>query len=206
MDVSRPISAVAPSLEGEVLQTLAGTRMGMTGRQVALLTGRKSHSGVLDALHRLADQGLVKRVELNRAFLFSLNREHLAADAVLELAGLRAELLARLRREIEGWEIAPIHASLFGSTARGDGDSHSDIDLFVVRPEGILDEDPVWRTQLDGLAAKIERWTGNRASMSDIAEGEIPRLSAERPPIVEALSSEAVHLAGLPVASLLGDQ
>lgn len=142
MDVSRPISAVAPSLEGEVLQTLAGTTMAMTGRQVALLTGRKSHSGVLDALHRLADQGLVDRAELNRALLFSLNREHLAAGPVLKLAGLRAELVARLRREIEGWEIAPIHASLFGSTARGDGDSRSDIDLFVVRPVAILDEDP----------------------------------------------------------------
>jgi predicted nucleotidyltransferase len=206
MDVSRPISAVAPSLEGEVLQTLAGTTMTMTGRQIALLTGRKSHSGVLDALHRLAEQGLVDRVELNRAFLFSLNRDHLAAGAVLELAGLRAELLARLRREIEGWEIAPIHASLFGSTARGDGDSHSDIDLFVVRPLAILDEGPGWRTQLDDLVAKIERWTGNRASVSEVAETEIPRLSADRPPIVEALSLEAVHLAGLPVASLLGEQ
>ncbi len=124
MDVSRPISVVAPS-SGEVLETLAGTRMGMTGRQVALLTGRRSHSGVLDALHRLADQGLVDRVELNRAFLFSLNRDHLAADAVLELAGLRAKLVGRLRARIEGWEIAPIHASLFGSTARGDADSRS---------------------------------------------------------------------------------
>jgi len=206
MDLSRPISAVAPSLEGEVLQVLAGTTMGMTGRQIALLTGRKSHSGVLDALHRLAEQGLVDRVELNRAFLFALNREHLAAGAVLELAGLRTELLARLRAEIEEWEIAPIHASLFGSAARGDGDPHSDIDLFVVRPVAILDEDPRWRAQLDGLAAMIERWTGNRASVSDVAETEIPRLSADRPPIVEALVSEAVHLTGLPVASLLGEQ
>jgi predicted nucleotidyltransferase len=205
MDVSRPISAVAPSLEGEVLQTLAGTTMAMTGREVALLTKRKSHSGVLHALHRLSEQGLVDRVDLNRAYLFTLNRDHLAAAAVLELAGLRTELVARLRQEIAAWEIAPIHASLFGSAARGDGDSHSDIDLFVVRPEASSDEAPRWRTQLDGLAAKVERWTGNRASVAEVTETEIPRLSAERPPILEALRSEAIPLAGPPVASLLGE-
>lgn len=205
MDVSRPISAVAPSLEGEVLQTLAGTTVAMTGRQVALMTGRSSHSGVLDALHRLSEQGLVDRVELNRALLFSLNREHLAADAVIELTRLRTKLFEELRREIEGWEIAPIHASLFGSTARGDGDIHSDIDLFVVRPAAIDEEDRQWRTQADDLAAKIERWTGNRASVLDIAETETARLRTERPPIVESLNSDAIPLGGSPIASLFGN-
>jgi predicted nucleotidyltransferase len=206
MDVSRPISAVAPSLEGEVLQVLAGTTMLMTGRQIALLSGRKSHSGILDALRRLNEQGLVDRIELNRASLFSLNREHLASKAVIELAGLRTELVALLRQEIAAWEISPIHASLFGSTARGDGDSRSDIDLFIVRPEGIFDEDPRWRTQLDGLAVKIERWTGNRAAVAEVAEPEIPRLRAEGSPILETLNSEAIPLAGLPLASLLEER
>jgi Nucleotidyltransferase domain len=205
MNVRRPISAVAPSLEGEVLQTLAGTTMVMTGRQVALMTGRSSHSGVLDALHRLAEQGLVDRVELNRAILFSLNREHLAANAVIELTRLRTKLVEELRREIAGWEIAPVHASLFGSTARGDGDIHSDIDLFVVRPAAVDEEDRQWRTQADGLAAKIERWTGNRASILDIAEAETARLRTERPPIVESLNSDAIPLGGSPIASLFGD-
>jgi Nucleotidyltransferase domain len=205
MDVSRPISAVAPSLEGEVLQTLAGTTSAMTGRQVAVMTGRSSHSGVLDALHRLSEQGLVDRVELNRAFLFSLNREHLAADAVIALTRLRTKLVEELRREIAGWEIAPVHASLFGSTARGDGDIHSDIDLFVVRPVAVDEEDRQWRTQADGLATRIERWTGNRASVLDIAEAETARLRTERPPIVESLNSEAIQLGGVPIASLFGN-
>jgi predicted nucleotidyltransferase len=206
VDVSRPISAIAPSLEGEVLQTLAGTTMVMTGRQVALMTGRRSHSGVLDALHRLAEQGLVDRVELNRAFLFSLNREHLAANAVIALTRLRITLVDELRREIAGWEIAPIHASLFGSAARGDGDVHSDIDLFIVRPGAVNEEEPQWRTQVDGLSAKIGRWTGNRASIVDIAEAESARLKTERPPIVDSLDSDAIPLAGAPIASLFGSR
>lgn len=188
-----------------MLQTLAGTSMAMTGRQVAALTGRTSHSGVLDALNRLTQQGLVDRVELNRASLFSLNRDHLAAPAVIELAGLRTELVARIRSEIATWDPMPIHASLFGSAARGDGDTRSHIDLFVVRPADVLEDDDRWRAQVDGLAGRIERWTGNRASISEVAEPEIPRLSIDPPPIVEQLRSDAIVFAGRALSDLLGE-
>jgi predicted nucleotidyltransferase len=205
MNMAHPFSAVAPSLDGEVLQVLAGTTMVMTGRQVAQLTGRTSHSGVLDTLHRLSEQGVVDRVELGRAFLFSLNRDHLAAPAVLALAGLRAELVARLRREIAAWEIPPVHASLFGSTARGDGDTHSDIDLLVIRPATIAEDTGPWRAQLGDLTDKIERWTGNRASLVEVTETEIPRLLADRPMIVESLRLDAIVLSGPPADAMLGD-
>jgi hypothetical protein len=205
MDMAHPFSAVVPSLDGEVLQTLAGTTMAMTGRQVALLTGRKSHSGVLDSLNRLTEQGVVDRVELNRAFLFTLNRDHLAAPAVIALAGLRAELISRLRSLIAGWKIAPIHASVFGSTARGDGDTRSDVDVFIVRPAAILEEDLHWRGQIDDLVDKTERWTGNRASISEVPETEIPRLRSDPPPIVESLRSDAIALSGPPVHAMFED-
>jgi predicted nucleotidyltransferase len=196
MDVARPISAVSPSLEGEVLQVLARTSSGMTGRQVALLTGRRSHSGVLDALNRLTEQGLVKRVELNRAALFSLNRDHLAADAVIALSGLRAELITRIREAVSTWALQPIHASLFGSVARGDGDTSSDVDIFLVRPAAILDDDARWRDQVDALAARIESWTGNRVSVAEVAEPELARWRTDPPAVAEALHRDAVPLGG----------
>lgn len=182
---------------------LAGTTMAMTGRQVALLTGRKSHSGVLDALHRLSEQGLVDRAELNHAFLFSLNREHLAAPAVLALAGLRTALIAQIREEIATWEIPPTHASMFGSAARGDGDTSSDIDLLVARPADVLEDDDRWRAQLDGLTRKVERWTGNRTPIAEIVEPELRRLTSNPPPIIEELRRDAIHLGGQSVAEAL---
>jgi predicted nucleotidyltransferase len=187
MNVGRPYEAVIPSLDGEVLQVLAASSMAMTGRQIALLTGRKSHSGVLDVLNRLTEHGLVKRVELNRANLYSLNRDHVAAPAVIALAGLRLALLDRIRRELEEWEAPPIHVSLFGSAARGDGDVGSDIDLFVVRPAAIADEAPRWRAQLETLAERIERWTGNRAAMHQVSEAELARLRDDELPILAQL-------------------
>lgn len=196
MDVSSPISAVSPSLEGKALQVLAHSSVGMTGRQVALLAGQNSHSGVLDALHRLTAQGLVRRVELNRAFLFSLNRNHLAADAVIALAGLRQALVERIRDTVSKWTVAPLHVSMFGSAARGDGDTSSDIDLFVVRSADTPEGDPRWREQLDALAADVESWTGNRASIAEVAEHEIDAWPKSPPAIIEELDREAIQLGG----------
>jgi hypothetical protein len=205
MDVGRPYSAVCPSLDGEVLVALAATSMAMTGRQVALMTGRSSHSGVLTVLNRLTEHGLVERVELNRAFLFSLNRDHVAYPAVVALVGLRGELLARIQKDLDAWELPPIHMSLFGSFARGDGDTDSDVDLFVVRPAAVLEEDARWRDQLDGLTSRIYRWTGNRAAILEASETELAGLAKDEPAVVTQLRGDAIVLSGLDVPALLGE-
>ena len=204
MDVAHPYDTICPTLDSRVLNVLGGTSRPLTGREVARLAGRSSHSGVLDVLKRLADHGLVDRVEAGRALLFTLNRDHLAAPAVDVLAGMRAELLARLRGALGSWAIQPVHASLFGSTARGYGDVDSDIDLFIVRPDRVMDDDPHWRIQADDLAGQVRRWTGNRAGISELAEEALPRLRRDEPPIVAELRADAIVLHGPPIAQLLG--
>jgi predicted nucleotidyltransferase len=196
MDVSRPYTAVCPTLDGEVLQVLAGTTMALTGRQVALLTGRTSHSGVLATLNRLTEHGLVIRVELSRASLYALNRDHLAAPAVEILAGMRQKLIEQMRNAIGEWQIAPAHVSLFGSAARGDGSTHSDIDLFVVRPRAVDEDEPSWRDQIDDLSDRIQRWTGNHASVVERDESQLARLREAQPPIFGELLSDAIVISG----------
>lgn len=197
MDVARPYTAVSPTVDGDVLHVLAGTNMALTGRQIALLTGRTSHSGVLASLNRLTEHGLVTRVELNRAYLFALNRDHLAAPAVEILAGMRVKLIDTIRDELAEWAVPPVYAWLFGSTARGDGDTASDIDVLLIYPDDIDEEDPAaWRQWVDALKDKIERWTGNRASIFEKSESELARLVGEDAPIVSALRSDAIALAG----------
>jgi len=204
MDVARPYMALCPTLDSGVLSVLAGTTRPLTGREVARLLGRASHSGVVGVLNRLSEQGVVDRAEAGRALLFTLNREHLAAPAVDVLAGMRAELLRRLQNAIEGWGIAPVHVCMFGSVARGEGDVHSDIDLFVVRPGRVPEEDERWREQLDELARRVQRWTGNRAGIAEVAETEIERLRDDAPPIIAELRADSITLAGPEVAALLG--
>jgi predicted nucleotidyltransferase len=203
VDVSRPYAAVCPTLDGDVLHVLAGTSLGLTGREVAAMTGRRSHSGVLDVLHRLSEHGLVKRVPLNRAYLFTLNDDHLAADAVKLLMNLRTELFERIRSTIAGWQIAPVQASVFGSTARGEGGVDSDIDLLIVRPAQIAPDEHRWQSQVDALREKIEAWTGNRAAITDRSETELAELRRQQRPIISELRTDAIVVFGSDLTTLL---
>lgn len=194
MDVAHPHTAVSPTLDGEVLVTLARTTRPLTGREVARLVRRGSQQGVNLALRRLVQQGLVHAQEAGPALLYTLNRDHLAAPAVEVLAGMREELVRRLREAIGQWEVAPAHASLFGSAARGDGDPESDIDIFIVRPKEVDEDDPRWRAQIDRLVADVHRWTGNHAGVAEVSARELPRLRRERPPVVADLGADAITL------------
>lgn len=205
MDLAHPYAVICPTLDSGVLAVLAGTTRPLTGREIARLLGRSSHSGVLDTLDRLVEHGLVDREEAGRAFLFTLNREHIAAPAVDVLSNLRGELLNRLREAIDSWDIAPVHVSLFGSAARGEGDTNSDIDLFVVRLEEVDSEDPRWREQLDLLARQVQRWTGNRAGISEMSKAALPRLREEEPPILAELRADAITIAGAEASTVLSE-
>ena len=206
MDVASPHSAVSPTLEGDVLVVLAGTTRPLTGREVARLARRGTQPAVAAALSRLVRQGLVHREEIGGAFLHTLNRDHLAAPAVLVLAGLRTELLERLRAAVADWEVQAVSAALFGSAARGDGDVDSDIDLLVVRPARVDEEDERWRTQMVRLAEGVHAWTGNHASLIEAAEQDLPGLLDARPPVLDSLRTDALPLAGVPPARLLPDR
>lgn len=196
MDVSRPYTAVCPTLDGDVLEVLAGTTMALTGRQVALLTGRKSHSGVLAVLNRLTEHGLVNRVELNRAYLFALNRDHLAAPAVEILMGMRKALFKEIHDVIDDWSIAPVQVSLFGSAARGDGDTSSDFDLLIVRPDSVDEDEPAWRSQIDDLIDLVQRRTGNHVGVIERDESGMERLRVAEPPILSEMLADAIVLSG----------
>lgn len=203
MDVSRPHAAIAPSLDGDVLRVLAGTTRGLTGREVTRLTGRSSHSGVLSVLNRLAEHGLVIRVELNRASLFTLNRRHIAAPIAEAMAELRRRLIAEMRIAVSRWQIEPTHASLFGSTARGDGDTESDIDLLIVRPNSVDEEHPSWRAQLSEMETELLHLTGNQPRIVELSEEELTALRDRQLPLLDELDTDAIHLGGAQLSVLL---
>ena len=202
MDFSRPHRAIVPSLEGDVLAVLVGTRMPLTGREVSRLAGA-SHTGVRRALDHLVDHGLVTVEAAGAANLFQLNRDHVAADVALALAGLRQELLGRLRDHLARWDPAPVHVSLYGSAARRAGGPDSDIDLFVVRPDEVDPEEPSWENQLDDLRDSVSRWTGNEVQVVEISEHECAALVAEGHEVIRAIREDGVDLAGKPARMLL---
>lgn len=203
MHLSRPYTAIASGLEGQILVLLAGTTRRLTGRDVARLIPGRSTEGVRMALHRLTEHGIVLQEQAGRSILFTLNRHHLAAPIVDRLAALRSDLIAFMKATIKTWEPPATHASLFGSTARGDGDTSSDIDVFIVRPRRVDEEELHWRSQVDAWARSVERATGNRVSLAEVSETELKGLRRRQPAIVSELLKDAIPLSGRQIANLL---
>ena len=195
MDLSAPYRAVLSKDEGGVLSVLAGTNEALTGREVARLANG-AHSTVSRILGRLVEHGVVRAEEAGTSRLYSMNREHLLAEPLLALVRARGRLLDRLVGDLEGWALPARHVSLFGSAAGGDGGTRSDIDLFVVRPDGIDEDHPTWREQVDALPTRVFDWTGNHASVAEVPEADLPRLVRERPDVVTEIRRDAVTLVG----------
>lgn len=203
MNVSRPHALLSHPLDGAVLHVLAGASQGLSGRRIARLTGTATQEGVRKALGRLVGAGIVEQEEAGNAILYRLNRRHLAAPAVEQLTDLRRALFSRLTEAFTAWRVPPLHASMFGSAARGDGDESSDIDLFVVRPKGADAGRKAWREQVERLIDEVKAWTGNHANIVEVSESDLADLRKRRPVILNNLETDAVTLAGPDVATLL---
>ncbi|CAL8967707.1 hypothetical protein CELL_00066 [Cellulomonas sp. T2.31MG-18] len=179
MDVSNPIADVVPSAHGPVLVVLASTSTPLTGRAIADLTRpRVSQPRVARILTDLAEAGLVDRVQAGSASLFTLNREHLAARAVEELATLRSLLWERISEHAAGWSHPPEAIIVYGSTARGDGGSASDVDLLVVRPATVDEDDANWQRNLTALGLAVPRWTGNPCEILDRSRADLRAMAS----------------------------
>lgn len=203
MNLGRPATVLCRTTLAATLEVLAGATRPLAGREVARLAPYGSVQGVLDALRHLVVHGLVSQEEMGNAHLYELNREHVAAQAVIELARLRDTFLRRVRDAISDWPKRPVHASLFGSAARGDGTLESDVDVLVVRSGQVTQDDTAWRDQLDDLAVRVLRWTGNQVRWLELSEKELTRMVHNREAIVDDWREDAIDLAGKPLRTLL---
>jgi hypothetical protein len=195
MDFRHPLSVVTPTLDGDVLTALARADTEYSGREVHRALGHSSHTGVRRCLERLVDVGIVLERRAGNALLYRLNRDHLAAPQIEALATLRLQFFDRLRETVSAWEIKPALAAVFGSVARGEADADSDIDIFLLRPTGIDEDEPVWRGQVIALEQAASGWTGNDARALEYSQSELARLRREEPVIAE-VAADGIVLAG----------
>lgn len=194
MDFQRPLSVVAPTLDGDVLGVLAGADEEFTGRRIHRVLGHGSEHGVRKAADRLVEQGIVTRRQAGQAKLYSLNRSHLAAPFVEGLGSLRSKLVERLKELVGTWKKPPAVVLLFGSVARGDAGAESDLDLLVVRRLDTKEESPSWQDQLAALEREATVWTGNEARVIEYGKRDLadPDVRA----VVEAALDEGISIYG----------
>ena len=104
--MSEPASVVLPAGTAAVLRALAGVETSFTIRHVARVAGfspNRAHQAIL----RLAEHGLVLIDDLGGSRRCRLNREHLAAPAVINLVRLRTAMIELLQRQFSEWSVMP---------------------------------------------------------------------------------------------------
>lgn len=179
MDLAHPITAIAPTATGAVLEALAHERRALSGAAVArLLEGRVSRKGVLLALRRLVEVGLVHVEEGDHSHRFQVNRRHLALSAVVALVDLRSQLVESVRESVASWTVPPEAAWLLrldgrhgpdGYSERRDGDK---VEVVVLRPALSADQELAWAQQLGTLMSDVVAWTGNPCTVRSMDRAE----------------------------------
>lgn len=198
MNLAEPFEIVTPTLDGCVLAALARTEATFTTGQVQRVVGKGSIVGLRKVLERLARQGIVRAERTPAAVLYSLNRQHVGADAVIALADLRGAFLDRVTSRIRTWPVPPAFAAVFGSAARGEMRWDSDVDLFVVRPRRVDADDEQWRAGLDGLSSDATQWSGNDVRILEYGEAELARSRRSPEPVVTRVLAEGLPVCGSP--------
>ena len=200
MDLGSPVLDVAPAVRGALLQALARLEQPVTRRQLAAAAG-VAPGNASAVIEELIHSGLVSETVAGRSSMVLLNRNHLAAGPVLALAGLRGELIRRLRERLSAWP--DLHGAwLFGSVARGDADTDSDVDLLLVAHDL---QSPDLHERLSHLQADIRSWTGNDLQPVEHSQSSWRKLVRARNPLIEQIRLDGIALAG-DTASLLGRQ
>ncbi|MDR5700281.1 nucleotidyltransferase domain-containing protein [Agromyces aerolatus] len=200
MQLQAPFTLFTPTVDAGVLMVLAQSESTFSATQVQRLSPVEvSPAGARRALARLVEQGIVESERHGNAFVYRLNRDHLAAPAAIALARLRQQLYERIRSTVAEWPDPPIYGAVFGSAARGTMQPASDIDLFLVRPRAAGSEDDRSESSWPELVASLERtvtaWTGNDTRVVSFTADELT--GPNRPTaLLEEIDRDGVPVAG----------
>ena len=171
MDFVRPIEAIVPGAQGRVLAVLAETTAELNLRTIAKLAGI-SQAQASRLLPDLVALGVVERREVPPASLFRLVPEHVASRALLALARSTDTVLDEMGRLAGALRHPPVTVIVFGSFARREAEAGSDIDVVVVRPAEVDEDDEAWSASLEAWRRDVRRLTGNPVEILEVNTDE----------------------------------
>lgn len=160
-----------PGAQGRVLAILSETTAELNLRTIAQLSG-VSQAQASRVLPRLVDLGVVERREVPPSSLFRLVPEHVAARVVLDLARVTERVLDEIGRMAEALPFPPVSVIVFGSFARREAGPDSDIDLVVVRPTDIDEDNDAWAESIESLRRDVRRLAGNPVEVLEVSDDE----------------------------------
>jgi len=188
-----------------VLRVLLDSSQGLTGREIARLAGM-THRSCLKALTDLEALSMVRRQRGGRDHLFSLNQEHrLVRTGVLPLFAAERQftkaLYALLRRRLQKKTTSLI---VFGSVARKEETSSSDLDLCLV--VGTETEKRGVQDAVHHLAPEVLRQYGAKLSSLIVTKRQFVQKARQKQPPVYQILNDGIVIGGSTMRGLLHDK
>lgn len=172
MDFIRPLQTMIPGVQGRILAVLSETTAELNLRTIASIA-KVSEAQASRVLPGLVAVGLVERREVPPSALFRLVRDHIAAGPVLALSRSRDRMIHEMRDIAKGLPASPASVIAFGSFARGEADTESDIDSLLVRPTGFDESDEAWATSVQQWIDRVGGVSGNRVEVLEVGANEV---------------------------------
>jgi predicted nucleotidyltransferase len=201
VDFTRPVEAVIPGAQGRILAVLAETSAELNLRTIARLS-RVSVAQASRVLPTLVSLGIVERREAPPSALFRFVPENVASRAVMALAEARHVVLDELAGQASELAPRPFSVIVFGSFARGEAAGESDLDIVVVRANGVEEDDAAWRSAVLDWTERVRRLTGNDVGVVEVNQSEAARLLRSRKPLWLDVQRDGVVICGAGVAEL----
>lgn len=195
MDFARPVEAVVGGTQGRLLAVLAKITAPLTLRRLASLAG-VSPAQASRVMPRLVELGIVSRHEVPPASQFLLARDNVAARLLLDLADARSMALREIGEAAAAIAPAPVSVVVFGSFARGEADAVSDIDLAVVRPDDVDDDDEGWADSVEVWRRRVRALTGNEVEIIEATLSEAVRKLGGRSELWRQIRRDGVVVYG----------
>jgi DNA-binding transcriptional ArsR family regulator len=171
VDFVRPVEAIVPGAQGRVLAVLAETTAELNLRTIAQLAG-VSQAQVSRVLPVLVELGVVERREVPPSSLFRLVPEHVASCAIVSLTRSTDTVFDELGHLARALPVPPVTVVVFGSFARREATVDSDLDVVVVRPSGVDEDDEPWASSIEQWRTHARRLTGNRVEVLEVSRDE----------------------------------
>lgn len=202
MHLGDPMTSVVPSVDGRVLQVLARSGLPLTGLQAAGLA-KASPERVRQVLHRLRDHGLVTAERAGSAVLYEANRKHVLWPGISALVSACDGAIFRLKHQIvevlveldssipttDGMTLA-----LFGSVARGDAGSASDVDVLLITPDKTPGEHA--ERVMATIIETVGEATGNQCNVLAVSRHRFDEMVRAEDPLVRSFVEDAEVLRG----------
>lgn len=202
VDFVNPVEAVIPGAQGRLLAVLANTTADLNLRTLARLAD-VSVAQASRVMPRLEELGMVQRRDVPPSALFRLVPENVAVRAVVELARARETVVSEIGRRASSLPTPPVSTILFGSFVRGEAGVDSDLDLLVVRPSAVNEDDAAWSAGIEALRSSIGAFAGNRVDVLEIRHGEVAARLGGRSQLWRDVRNEGMVVQGLGLDALM---